>query len=306
MKHSKKYFPVYIALFAVFAFSCARKLLPGDFSPRETSLIIWTHSDIQPYTPDEKKHYEIAVKDMKTLPFIPDIAIVAGDLVHRGDSQLYWDWMKELRSETGVPLWFEIAGNHDQNDPAAYLKNSRKPWHYAARSGNVLFIFLSDEVRSAVTDISDGAFEWWKELVINNQDSIIVTITHAALSQSGLLSTFNSTMCIKDSKRFWEVIKKYRVDLWISAHTHLPNYIPIKTSMSEENGTFFLDISSIHKDFASPVESWILIFRDGNRSLLCMARNHEKGKFYMTSFDLNLPKPFIRGYEKTLIVSQYQ
>jgi len=297
---------LYVVFFAVCALSCARKLTPDVSSPPETYLIIWAHADIQPNVPDEKKHYEIAVKDMKTMPFVPDMAIVAGDLVHRWDSQNYWDWMKTLRSETGISLWFEIAGNHDQNDPISYAKNSGKPWHYAVRSGNVLFIFLSDEIRSAVTDISDGAFEWWKDLVINNQDSIIVTVTHAALSQSGLLSTLNNTMCIKDSKRFWEVIKKYRVDLWISAHTHLPNYIPVKTSKPEECATFFLDISSIHKHFASPIESWVLIFKNGSHSLLCMARNHEEGRFYKTSFSLDLPKPFVRGNEKPLIVSQYQ
>ena len=304
MKSFKKYLPAYIIFSVIFAFSCARKLSPDDFSPRETSLIIWAHSDIQPNTPAEKIHYEIAVKDLKNLSFVPDMAIVAGDLVHRKDSQYYWDWMKTLRNETGIPLWFEIAGNHDQNDPISYAKNSDKPWHYAVRSGNILFIFLSDEIRSAVTDISDGAFEWWKDLVINNQDSIIVTITHAALSQSGLISTFNRTMCIKDSQRFWDVIKKYRVDLWISAHTHLPNYIPIKTSRHEECDTFFLDISSIHKDRGSPVESWILIFKDKNSSLLCLARDHENGKFYGTSFSLKLSKPFSCG--KISIVSQYQ
>ena len=306
MKHSKKYLPVYIAFLAIFALSCARKLITDDYSPRETSLIIWAHADIQPYNLDEKDQYEIAMKDIRNMPFVPDMAIIAGDLVHKRDSQQYWDWMNILRSESGIPVWFEIAGNHDQNNPAAYLENSGKPWHYAVRSGNILFIFLSDEVRSAVTDISDGVFEWWKDLVINNQDLIIVTITHAALKQSRLLSTLNSTMCIKDSERFWEVIKKYRVDLWISAHTHLPNYLPIKTSTRRKSGTFFLDISSIHKHIASPIESWILIFKDGSRSLLCLSRNHEKGKFYGTSFKLNLPMPFIYGSGKPLIVSQYQ
>ena len=306
MKHFKKYLLVYVAFIAIFAPSCARKLTQDDFSPRETSLIIWAHSDIQPYNLDEKEQYEIAIKDIKSMPFVSDMAIVAGDLVHRQDSQQYWDWMKTLRSESGIPLWFEIAGNHDQNDPVSYLKNSGKPWHYAVRYGNVLFIFLSDEIRSAVTDISDGAFEWWKNLVINNQDLIIVTITHAALKQSGLISTLNSTMCIKDSKRFWEVIQKYRVDLWISAHTHLPNYIPIKKSTRRKSATFFLDISSIHKHTASPIESWIFIFRDGSRSLLCFARNHEKNKFYRTSFNLNLPMPFVYGSGKPLMVSQYQ
>ncbi len=101
-------------------------LSEDDLSAGEGRLIIWAHADIQPNNPSEKSHYETAVRDLKTLPFVPDMAIVAGDLVHRLDSQAYWDWMKGLRAQTGIPLWFEIAGNHDLNDPRSYLRNSGK------------------------------------------------------------------------------------------------------------------------------------------------------------------------------------
>ena len=279
----------------------------NEYSPRDRSLIIWAHSDIQPYRPEEKHHYEIAVRDIKTLPFIPDMAIVAGDLVHRKQSQEYWDWMKGLRSDTGIPYWFEITGNHDMNDSASYFRNSGKPVHYAVRYGNLLFIFLSDEIRSAVTDISDAAFKWWKQLVIKNRDGITVTVTHAALAQSGLPSTLNWTMNIRDSGRFYEVLKKYPVDLWISAHTHLPNSVAIKTSAPKEFRTLFLDVSSIHKSTGSPVESWILVFRDGSASLLCSPRNHEKGVFYsVTTFRFALSRPFFRGDGKAVMVSLFE
>ncbi|MDR3237348.1 MAG: metallophosphoesterase [Spirochaetia bacterium] len=298
----------YIILFAVFfAASCGSvKLTTGEVSPRESVLIIWAHSDIQPRSPEQKIHYETAIKDVKNFPFVPDMAIVAGDLVHRGDSQKYWDWMKELRAESTIPLWYEIAGNHDLNDAESYARNSGKPRHYAVRYGNILFIFLSDEVRSAVTEISDGAFEWWKDLVIKNSDSIIVTVTHAALKQSGLISTFNSTMCIEDSKRFWDVIRKHPVDLWISAHTHLPNFIAIKTSAPEDCKTLFLDISSIHKTTGSPVESWMLIFKNGSNALRCLPRDHEGARFYrQTAFTRELSHPFVSGDRKAVMISTF-
>jgi hypothetical protein len=282
-------------------------LAEDELSAGDGRLIIWAHADIQPRDEGEMSHYETAVKDIKTLPFVPDMALVAGDLVHRLDSQSRWDWMKGLREQTGIPLWFEIAGNHDLNDRASYLRNSGRPLHYAVRYGNILFIFLSDEIRSAVTDISDGAFMWWRDLVVNNQDSIIVTVTHAALSTSGLIATANWTMKIRDSGRFRDVLLSHPVDLWISGHTHLPNFLAVKSATHEDHPTLFLDVSSIHKSPGSPVESWILLFREGSRTLLCSPRNHEKGVFYsFTALRHELTRPFHRGDGKAVIVSTYE
>jgi hypothetical protein len=50
---------------------------------------------------------------------------------------------------------------------------------YTVEKGNILFIFMSNEDKGKATVISDETFKWWKNLVINNQDKIIVTITHA-------------------------------------------------------------------------------------------------------------------------------
>ena len=297
---------VFFAALAVL--SCGRANLPSDaVVSRDRSLIIWAHSDIQPYTPAEKPQYETAVRDMRTLPFVPDMAIVAGDLVHRRESQAYWDWMKSLRARTGIPLWFEIAGNHDLNDYASYRRNSGKPRHYALRYGNILFIFLSDEIRSAPTDISDAAFEWWKNLVVSNQQSIIVTVTHAALEQSRMPATINKTMCIGRSERFWNVLAGHTVDLWISGHTHLPNSLLVKSAAPKGCGTFFLDVSSIHKSTGSPIESWLLVLRDGSRTLKCFPRNHEKGEFYSgTTLRRELSRPFIMPEKKAEIVSSFE
>lgn len=293
---------------ALAALSCGRANLPSDAAvPRDRSLIIWAHSDIQPNSPAEKGQYETAVRDMRSLPFVPDMAVVAGDLVHRRESQSYWDWMTALRKQTGIPLWFEIAGNHDLNDYESYRRNSGKPRHYAVRYGNILFLFLSDEIRSAQTDISDAAFEWWRHAVISNQDSIIITVTHAALKQSRMPATINRTMCIGRSERFWNVISEHTVDLWISGHTHLPNSLLVKSAFPKGCRTLFLDVSSIHKSRGSPIESWLLVLRDGSRTLGCFPRNHETGKFYSgTALRRGLSRPFIMSDRKAEIVSSFE
>lgn len=243
-------------------------------------LRIWAHSDIQPRSPEEKFHYEKAVADMAAnVPGI-HMAIVAGDLVHRRDgASEYHGWLADLRTGSGIPWWFEIAGNHDQNDIEAYQKYTGKPLHYAVAVGNMLIILMSDEIRSAVTDISDGAFQWWRDLVVGNQGRILVTVTHGALHGSGLPGTINPTMRISGSSRFIEVLRTHPVDLWMSGHTHLPSFLKGKISRPAGIRTLFVDVSSIHKSRFSPIESYVLTIRDGSDRMNIMLRDHQAGRF---------------------------
>ncbi|HRX15616.1 MAG TPA: metallophosphoesterase [Spirochaetota bacterium] len=295
----------YLLLLTTF-FSCSTELIINDNVEPSETLIIWAHSDIQPRYLWEKYHYEYAIDDVRSLPFVPDMAIVAGDINHRQSSDMYWNWIKDLRKKTGITYWFEIAGNHDNHDIETYKRQSGKPLHYTVRCGNLLFIFLSDETKKANTIISDDVFEWWKNIVINNQDSIIITVTHAPLFQSQLVSTLNWTMIIKDSDRFWDVIKDYTVDVWISAHDHLPSMIPIKYNTPDNCKTLFLDVSSIHKVRFSPIESWFLIFQNGSSSLQCAARSHEKKLFYSSSFTYELSKKVFYKRNPPTIDKKYQ
>jgi hypothetical protein len=208
------------------------------------------------------------------------MAIGAGDLVHRRDAAAnYHRWLADLRGGSGIPWWFEIAGNHDQNDIAAYQKYTGKPLHYAVAVGNMLIILMSDEIRSAVTDISDGAFQWWRNLVVENQGRILVTVTHGALHGSGLPSTINPTMRIAESSRFIEVLRTHPVDLWMSGHSHLPSLLTGKISRPPVIRTLFIDVSSIHKSRFSPVESYVLSIRAGSDRMNIMLRDHEAGRF---------------------------
>ncbi len=243
-------------------------------------LRIWAHSDIQPRSLEEKSHYETAVADIAAR--VPGIrmAIVAGDLVHRREgASEYHRWLADLRRGSKIPFWFEIAGNHDQNDIAAYYKYTGKPLHYAIAVGNILIILMSDEIRSAVTDISDGAFEWWRGLVVENQARILVTVTHGALQGSGLPSTINPTMRIAGSHRFFEVLRTHPVDLWISGHSHLPSLFAGKIARPHGIRTLFVDVSSIHKSRFSPIESSVLAIRTGSDRMNIMLRDHEAGRF---------------------------
>lgn len=282
---------VLLAVACVFTACDKSRLLPGkNFSGTESTLVMWVHSDIQPHTPSQYWHYETAVKDMARHLTGVTMAIVAGDIVQFSKSPQDYEWFLKTREGARVPYWFEIAGNHDAKDFPTFQKYFTRPLHYAVTVGNILIVLMSDEQNSPDTDISPLTFEWWKNLVVNNQDRILITVTHAHLKESNLAASSIYTMIIKDGERFAEVLKKYRVDVWISGHTHMPYYVPGRTNaVPELNGTLFMDVASIKKDFfLDTIDSRILIFERGSNVMKMRVRDHEKHQF-VQGLDVNHP-----------------
>jgi len=236
----------------------------------------------------QRKEFEEAISDInKNVPGI-DLAIVAGDMVDTADERDF-DWYISEKPSSYIKEWYEIAGNHDLklDRGEGYKRKIRKDFYYSFAKGNILFILMSDEERDKATEISDEAFEWWKDLVINNQDKITVVVTHAPLEGSGIPFSTHEDRQIKDSWRFAEVLKKCRVDMWLSGHLHLPHSMNNNiVGKDEYNGTLFINVSSIRTELMGlkPSESRIIMFVCGSDRVLIRSRNHTE-KRYEKSLD---------------------
>jgi predicted phosphodiesterase len=256
-------------------------------------LIIWAHSDIQPRNIKERIYYETAIADINKNFSKVDIALVAGDIVHWSTSADDYKWYLEAKKKTSIKYWYEIAGNHDHKNKINYEKYIQMPLHYFVKIGNIIIVCLSDETRSAETNISDEAFNFWKDIVINNQDKIIITMTHGYLEQSGLFGSFVSSRNIKDSKRFSDVLKKYKVDLWISGHTHLPhNFSDTVKIVDGLNGTLFINVSAIRGGSLASAESYLLYFKKNTNELVAKSRDHNEKVFNMDDILYKLSHKF--------------
>lgn len=251
-------------------------------SPKN-SLRIWALSDIQPKKLKQRKEFERAIQDInQNVPGI-DFAIVAGDILEEVSEEGF-DWYLSTRNTSYIKEWYEILGNHDLNpdDGKLFRKRIREDFHYSILKGNIIFIFMSDEIKSSATDISDETFNWWRSLVVNNQDKIIVTVTHAPLKGSRIPFSTLSRRQITDSKRFTEVLKKYRVDIWLSAHLHVPEWFPNNINRVEKyNGTIFINVAGIRTDALGlkQSESRIIRFVCGSDEVLVRSRNHTREKY---------------------------
>jgi predicted phosphodiesterase len=255
--------------------------------PRNT-LKIWALSDIQPKDDGQREEFENAIEDInKNVPDI-DIAIVAGDIVDDADESDF-DWYVRTKPSSYIKDWYELAGNHDLklDRGEGYKRKIRQDFHYSFTRGNILFILMSDEERGKPTEISDKAFGWWKGLVINNQDKIIVVATHAPLDGSAIPFSVYEDRQIKESERFTQVLEKYKVDVWLSGHLHLPHWLAGNINRAEEyNGTIFINLGGIRTELGGlkPSESRILTFTCGSDEVLIRSRNHSKQE-YNPNFD---------------------
>ncbi len=266
------------------------------FIPDET-LTVWTLSDTHIKNEAHIKPFQNAIGDInENVPDI-DMAINAGDVVNFPTEESY-DLYIRTRDQSYIKEWHEIIGNHDYKTDKGKIFQSKlkeKP-NYTVEKGNILFIFMSNADRGKATVISDETFEWWKDLVIKNQDKIIVVITHAPLDGSGITFSGIKERQITDSKRFRDVLKKYKVDLWFSGHLHIPQEM-FGTIVKQKklNGTVFIELSSIRPDIMGmkEPESRVVYFACGTDKVLVRSRNHEMRTF-MPALDkvFTLSKPY--------------
>ncbi len=249
----------------------------------DKELKIWFLSDIQPRNDKERKDFERAVTDVNKNVKDIDIAVVAGDIVNTTTEESF-DWYIDTKNKSYINKWYEIAGNHDlkPDEGVLYKKKLNNQLYYTVSKNNLLMIFMSDEKRSSASDISDETFNWWKELVINNQDKIIFVITHAPLKGSGItFSSFNRRNII-ESNRFTKILNSNRVDLWLSGHLHIPHSIVSNfTSNKKFKNTKFLNISSIRRELMGfkDSESFIIILNCGSSMVEIKSRNHTRSSY---------------------------
>lgn len=264
-------------------YSSGNELSEENWFDSKSTLKVWALADIQARSKDHEEAFEFAITDMNNnVPNI-DLAIVAGDIVNKAKDHKF-DWYIETRDNSYIEEWFEIIGNHDliSDKGQLFREKLREDVDYSIVKDNILFIFMSDSERGKSTVISDETFEWWKDLVVNNQDKIIVVTTHAPLEDSGIPFSSFKDRKVTNSKRFTQVLRDYDVDIWLSGHLHLPHSITNNIVEKDKfNGTVFVHISSIRPEIMGikDSESRVLTFACGSDKVLIQSRNHEKRAF---------------------------
>ena len=260
----------------------------------EKQFVVWMLSDIQPKTTLERNVFETAVADVNENIVAIDMGLMPGDLLKSRSNDADFSWFKETRDRAKVTDWYQIAGNHDVRSGPIFYKYFPQPQYYAVEKGNLLFLFLSDQSVASRTDIPDDAFLWWKDMVENNREKIIITVTHAQLKGSGLTGSILSSRVIHNSKRFEKVLQEEKVALWVSGHSHLPQRLSGTVSVQKNlGGTYFVNVASISNELFLDSESRFFYFKDGSDVVWMRSRNHSKNLF---NTDLDIPISLGRSF----------
>lgn len=275
---------------------CAGSRLSVGSPKTDGAFIIWAHSDIQPRNEREKQHYRRAVDDIRKSFSTIDVAVFAGDIVQHDRFEELFAWFLRERQKAPVAEWHEIAGNHEWRAIGSYRRMINRRLHYAVEKGNILMLFMSNEKAGRRTWISDGTFLWWKEKVENAGDRIIITVTHGTLENNGLPASRLERLTIIDSGRFMNVLKRRKVDMWISAHSHFPGWLPgMHVANNAAGGTTFIDLGAIRQDILTTVESRIIIFRPESAIATLRYRDHVYGDYFdKGGYAIKLSAPFRR------------
>lgn len=267
-------------------------------------FVVWMLSDIQPPTAAQRDVFEAAVTDMNENIGPVNMGLMAGDLLTSRSQDEAFRWFVENRKRAKVTDWFQIAGNHDVRSGPIFYRYFPQPHYYAVELGNLLFLFLSDESTESRTDISEEAFLWWKDMVIENRDSVVITVTHAHLAGSGLIGSNLSSRVIHDSKRFEDVLQNEKVALWVSGHSHLSHGFSGTVTMRKNlGGTYFVNVSSISDESFLDSESRFFFFKTGSDVVWMRSRNHSK-KSFNTNLDIpvSLGKDFLWNGERPRVL----
>jgi 3',5'-cyclic AMP phosphodiesterase CpdA len=104
-------------------------------------------SDIQPKNKGKKQQFKKAINDINNNVSDIEFAIVAGDLVN-SPMEVDFDWYLSTKDSSYIKEWYEIAGNHNvrRDNCELYRKKIREDFHYSFVKGDILFIFMSDEL----------------------------------------------------------------------------------------------------------------------------------------------------------------
>jgi len=315
------------------------------------SITLWVCADMQGAPTWSWSDWSDATNDVSSMSFdavlsLGDLIGMAGSSNNGGNASQYFDQYLNYFAQTGHNRseLYNLLGNHDwsgasfggphyhaweklddinvSNRPFSILDGvtNETNWNYTFQIGNVLFIMLSDDNATADESgmrahsqgiISDAVFNWWENLVINNQDKIIITCSHQPLEGTNILSDDTPRDYIKDSSRFLDVMENYTVDFWLNGHEHNDPWDVDSNGWSlvrKIGNTTFINVAAILKrgNVGTSYSSRFFTFTNGSNILQMKVYDHYGNKWlwngtnaypdshclpYQTNFTMS--KPFV-------------
>ncbi len=238
---------------------------------------------------DGEVWFSRALSDLSTTGTV-DYAFALGDLAQNGTAEEFRKYAA-IRDASAIAEWYEVAGNHEyfNGEIQSYYSIVNLLKSYTISDGNIMFFMLSDEEDSAIGNLSEETLVWFIDQLAGNQDKIIIVCTHQCVYGTIRDST-DSNRYIYPIEMVAEILKKYRVDLWLCGHQH---YYPFSLEDMYYNGqTHFVNVSSLNHCYDTKMsQSVTLDFHEGKKEIMTCRRSHDLALFD-NRFTVKVPVPF--------------
>ncbi len=158
--------------------------------------------------------FDAAIADIDALGDIGYI-FTLGD-ISNNDASADYDTYIASRATSLVPVWKELAGNHD--DTASFeSKLGYASRYYSYTVGNLVFIFLGDEGNYV---LSAGAQTFLSNTLSSNQDKDIIILSHEGRYDTSINTTYISGGYLGPEPQISNIVEAYNWDAWFSGHNH--------------------------------------------------------------------------------------
>ena len=251
--------------------------------PEKEIRRIWISSDIHIGKEDEgydgAEWLKNALGDVEKNLQPVDYAVILGDIVHDGRRNELEQYIS-IKKNSRIKKWFELAGNHEHygNRINIYreLLRSEKPYFYV--DGNVVWLFISDELHSRPGNITEESTQWIVEKLEKLRGNVIIVCSHQMVKGT-IEESEKAALNIHPDERIRRIRNAAKIDLWLSGHLHHSRPRD-KRDFAKVGDTSFLNAASLSHAYDTGIsESFLIELEDGTNEIVLKCRNHDKGVF---------------------------
>lgn len=236
------------------------------------------HSGLVEGGKDGSEWFAAACEDMRAEHADIAYAMTLGDISHGGNEQQLRNYLT-TRDASGIPTWYEVAGNHEYHDGTAdiYEKLVRSTDPYSVVDGNLAWIFLSDEKAGVAGDLTPESCDWLEAELAKHKARNIIVCSHQGVKDT-TVKTDKSDRHLHPADRIAALIAKSGIALWMSGHEHHTPYTAQHIARVGE--TTYINVASMsHAYKTESSQSFLLEFEPGAKQIIARRRTHDTKEF---------------------------
>jgi len=257
----------------------AMQAQPGAEAPlRQVLVFSDTHIGLSADNVDGGDWLSRALTELRENEIQTDYAMILGDIAHGATEDAYNRFI-ELRDNSGIDRWFELAGNHEYHGGTCehYEAIVRSTDPYGFVDGNIAWFFISDEEPGVPGNLSDESYDWLRAGVAANQDKIVIVCSHQLVNET-IRTSDNASRYIHPKEKIAELLAESRVDLWMCGHEHHRPYS--HEEQLRKDGTTFINVASMSHAYGTrESQSFLLEFAQGSQQIVARRRVHDTQAF---------------------------